>query len=178
MLYTGRCPYCGNIVRGGHGTPMKRIDTPIRTCHRCGRNYIDGNMYEWAVLDPIYKFSFYFFANNRWTPYVLFMILLFGGYWVSALICSIIWAATSYIYVKLTKKEDIEDSYLRCKNPHYVESLVEIYEKVDIRKFNQSTTESQKTKTNYEPNKGVILTVAIAAGIWIIISTIFVLLFI
>ena len=144
MMYTGRCPHCGNEVRGGHGIPIKSIDTPFRQCNWCGRTYIDENMYEWAVLDPIYKFSFYFLANNRWVPYCLFLILSFSGYWVAALICSIIWPVISYIYVKLAKKEDIEASYIRCEDSIYVESLVKNYKKVEMRKRIHAIIEENK----------------------------------
>ena len=142
MMYEGKCPHCGNIVRGGHGSPMKRIDTPVRTCFRCGHKYIDDNMYEWAVLDPVYKFWFYFGANNR--GIVLLVALLLGGccfavdniaVGIGLLIFSGVWMVISYVYVKLMHKNAMLASQNRCNDPKYVELLNEIkYDKL-ARKF-------------------------------------------
>lgn len=143
MMYQGKCPHCGNIVRGGHGTPMKRIDTPVRTCFRCGHNYIDENMYEWAVLDPVYKFWFIFAANNR--GIVLLLSLLMGtsclavdniATGIACLVFSAIWMAISFVYVKLAHKDARNASQIRCNNPEYIELLNAIkYDKL-ARKFN------------------------------------------
>ena len=143
MMYEGKCPHCGNIVRGGHGTPMKRIGTPVCTCFRCGHKYVDENMYEWAVLDPVYKFWFVFAANNR--GIVLLFSILFGGVCFPAdniatgigfLVFSAIWMALSYIYVKHVHKDAMIASQNRCNNPEYIELLNAIrYDKL-ANKFN------------------------------------------
>ena len=143
MTYEGKCPHCGNVVRGGHGTPMKRIDTPVRTCFRCGHNYVDENMYEWAVLDPVYKFWFIFAANNR--GIVLLFSLLLGGVCLAVeniatgigfLVFSAIWMTLSYIYVKHVHKDAMIASQNRCNAPEYIELLNTIkYDKL-ANKFN------------------------------------------
>ena len=142
MMYEVKFPHCGNIVRGGHGTPMKRILSPVRTCFRCGHKYVDDNMYEWAVLDPIYKLWFFFGANNR--GIVLLFSLLLGGCsfavdnasaGIGLLIFSAAWMILCVIYVKLVHKNAIIESRKRCNDPNYIELLNEIkYDKL-ARKF-------------------------------------------
>ena len=138
MMYEGKCPHCGNIVRGGHGTPMKRIASPIRTCYRCGQKYIDENMYEWAVLDPVYKLWFYFGANNR--GIVLMFSLLLGiicfpveniAAGIGLLVFSVVWMVVCFIYVKLAHKNAMIESQTRCNNPEYLQLLNDIkYDKL------------------------------------------------
>ena len=138
MTYTGRCPHCGATVRGGHGIPIKRIDTPIRSCPRCFRKYMDDNMYEWAVLDDAHKFSYYFLANNRWIPYFLCLIFAAGGYWWATVLGCILWVAICFAWVKLTKKEAFELSHLRCLQPGYIDSLnAGYYDKLNDAKCEQ-----------------------------------------
>ena len=139
MMYEGKCPHCGNTVRGGHGIPMKRIASPIQTCFRCGRKYIDENMYEWAVLNPVYKLWFYFGANNR--GIVLFFSLLIGTCGLLAgnttpslrvLAFSVAWIVGCYIYVKLVHKNAMIESQIRCSNAEYLQLLENIgYEKME-----------------------------------------------
>lgn len=142
MMYEGRCPHCGNIVRGGHGTPMKRISTPVRTCYRCGKKYMDENMYEWGVLDPVYKLWFYFGANNRGIVLGISLFLgiaslsvnnVSGG--AGLLAFSAIWMIVCYVYVKIAHKDAMEESKKRCASTEYIELLNQIkYDKL-ARKF-------------------------------------------
>ena len=145
MTYTGRCPHCGVAVRGGHGVPIKRIGTPIRTCHTCHRPYIDDNMYEWAILDGIHKFHFYFFANNRWLPYFLFLIFAAGGYWLVTILGCTLWAASCFAWVNLTRKDAFELSHNRCLQAGYIESLsVGYYDKLSEKKCEQYKREIEQ----------------------------------
>ena len=130
MLYEGKCPHCGNTVRGGHGSPMKRIDTPVRTCYRCGHQYVDPNMYEWAVIDPVSKGWFIFAANNR--GIVLLASLLLGlccfgvnnvSTGIGLLVFSAVWMIISYAYVRIVHKDKIRASEVRCSDPTYIELL-------------------------------------------------------
>lgn len=145
MTYTGRCPHCGAIVRSGHGDPIKRIDTPIRTCPRCFHKYIDDNMYEWAVLDSAHKFFYYFLANNRWIPYFLFLIFAAGGYWPVTVLGCILWAGICFAWVKLTKKDAFELSHIRCLQPGYLDSLnAGYYDKISEKKCEQYKREIEQ----------------------------------
>ena len=131
MTYTGRCPHCGAAVRGGHGTPMKRIGSPIMTCHCCHKNYIDENMYEWSVISPSYKFHYCFFANNRGYP-ILFLLLFSLIRPIPCLILLLIWIAGCGVYVHHTIKNKIEASTARTSDPIYLGILILIgYEKLD-----------------------------------------------
>ena len=142
MMYEGRCPHCGNIVRWGHGTPMKRIGSPIRTCFKCGQKYVDENMYEWAVLNPVYKIWFYFGANNRGivlSGFLIFDVLFFMSKNIVAgillLVFSAMWMVVCVIYVKLVHKKAMIESQTRCNDPTYLQLLNVIeYDKL-ARKF-------------------------------------------
>lgn len=124
MWYTSSCPHCGRVVKEGHGIPKKRIDSPFRKCVTCHHTYIDNNKYEWAVLDRTYKFLYIFFSNNRWFPYFLFLIILAGGYWLAALIATVLWPISCFIYVKRSDKYSFQESVERCLEPGYVDSLL------------------------------------------------------
>lgn len=137
MWYTGKCPHCGTTVREGHGSPIKRIGTPFRTCYRCHQSYLDENMYEWAILEPLYKFFFYFLANNRGFVYFILLIFAAGGYWLVTLLGSIVWAIVSYLWVKLTKQEAIKESHDRCLQPGYIDALLTHYDKANAKKCAQ-----------------------------------------
>ena len=123
MTYTGKCPHCKTVIRGGHGSPWKRIDTPIRTCPHCFHTYMDDNMYEWSVISPIYKLWFYFFANNRFIPW---FILACAAYlsWLYLLIGGVAWMIFCVLWVNITKKEQIAESKRRtAHNPEYIKAL-------------------------------------------------------
>ena len=150
MTYTGRCPHCGAAVRGGHGIPIKRIDTPLRTCHRCRHPYIDGNMYEWAILDVAHKIYFYLFANNRWLMYFLLLIVTVGGYWKVALAGLIVWVLLCIAWVNITKKAAFAKSHIRCLQPGYVDSLIKIYDKIDEKKCDHYKAEISRQATAKE----------------------------
>ena len=134
MWYKGKCPHCGTVVREGHGSPIKRIDTPFRTCRSCHRSYLDENMYEWVILEPIYKLFFYFIANNRGFPYFILLIFAAGGYWPVTIIGSITWAVVSYFWVKSANELDIKESHDRCLQPGYVDALLKHYDKANSKK--------------------------------------------
>lgn len=122
MTYTGKCPHCGSIVRGGHGSPIKRIDTPIRLCNKCRQPYLDDNMYEWGVISIPYKIYFIFLANNR--IYGWFFLLIFSiGYPHQATIGCIIWPLLCFLWFFLTKRKQIVMSIERSTNAQYIEFL-------------------------------------------------------
>ena len=123
MIYTGKCPHCGTVVRGGHGSPWKRIDTPLKTCPRCFRPYIDDNMYEWSVISPAYKVWFYFFANNRFIPWLILACAAYRS-WLYFLIGGVVWMTFCVLWVNITKKEQIAKSKRRTAyNPEYIKTL-------------------------------------------------------
>lgn len=124
MLYTIRCPHCGNIIRSGHGDPIARIGSPIRACLRCRKCYIDSNMYEWAVLDTFSKVRFCLFKNNRWFPFCIILLLLLYNK-LLALLCCLLWVDICFLWVNLTKREEISESKRRCSNTKYVQQLVD-----------------------------------------------------
>lgn len=138
MMYTGSCPKCGAVIRGGHGTPIKRIDSPIQFCPKCNSPYLDGNMYEWNILSAGYKLRFYFWDNNRvWLHFLCLCVALvrlaneqpmawpifFGLEAVVFIAC--------YVFIQAFNKDNFSKSYLRTADPAYVSLLAEIgYDKM------------------------------------------------
>lgn len=122
MLYTGTCPHCGAIVRGGHGSPMKRIGSPIMLCPRCKKPYIDNNMYEWAVLQWPYKLWYYFFANNRFFLWLFIVPLAFNypTFWICL---PILWMLGCITWVHIASDEAISESEERCTDIAYIDLL-------------------------------------------------------
>ena len=76
MGFRIRCPYCHYTLSSGKGVPFKHIGNPIKRCRMCKKYYVDSNVYEWGAIRPIYKFWFYFVANNR--GLLFFLLLLFA----------------------------------------------------------------------------------------------------
>lgn len=125
MMYSAKCPYCGIALKGGHGAPWKSIGNPIRRCPRCFRNYIDNDIYEWSVISTFYKLWYYFFANNRFCPWVFLLITVPGTEsWVFFIIGAVIWMIICVLWVNITKKEHIAESKRRTTyNPEYIKTL-------------------------------------------------------
>lgn len=135
MIYTGKCPRCGAIVRSGSGSPWKRIDTPLRKCPRCFRSYIDENMYEWSVIGPAYKLWYYFFANNRIFPWFLLAIVAYRN-WIYALTGCAVWTVICVLWVQITSKERIKASKQRTSRQEYVDLLAVIgYDKLSAKHY-------------------------------------------
>lgn len=136
MTYTGHCPHCKQVVRAGHGGPVKRIGSPIMTCPHCNKKYLDENMYEWAVIADECKLRYYFIDNGRWF-YVPFLALLAGGGSESFLfgcLVLIVGLAAYWLIVKYANDTAIQESFKRCSNISYVDTLVEVqYEMLDQR---------------------------------------------
>lgn len=125
MMYTTKCPYCGAAVKGGHGAPWKTIGMPIKECPRCFRNYIDEDIYEWSVIGIAYKLWYYFFANNRFVPWVFLFITVPGtNTWLYFGLGAVIWMIFCLLWVNITKKEQIAESKRRtASNPEYIKLL-------------------------------------------------------
>lgn len=142
MIYTGKCPHCGAVVRGGHGSPMKRIDTPIRKCPRCFRSYLDNNMYEWSVISPIYKFWYYFFANNRFFPWLILAIAAYRS-WAYLLFGGLAWMAVCVLWVQITSKDKIKASKERTSRQEYIDRLVVYgYDKIATKHYKRHENSS------------------------------------
>ena len=140
MRYRISCPYCHHTLNTGKGSPFKRIGDPLRRCPMCRKFYIDSNTYEWGAISPIYKFWFYFGANNRGIFFLLFIMFTWACYVgerhtaaVVLTICSVLWLPFCYLYVKIAHKYDIEESIERCKHEGYIKRLQEInYDKLYV----------------------------------------------
>lgn len=132
MTYKMSCPHCKNAVRGGHGDPIKRIDSPIQTCPHCGKPYLDNNMYEWSVISTMYQLYFYFFANNRFVfPWLIVAIGLSTGSWILFGVLVLIWMACCVYWVDSGMKDKIEASNKRAADPDYVKLLAKLgYDKL------------------------------------------------
>lgn len=124
MTYTGKCPYCGTVVRSGHGNPLKRIDSPLRTCWGCKRGYLDENMYEWAVLDIWTKIRFIFFDNCRYFLYIFGFLLTALNGWTVAVLTVGGCALACGLWFLATKSARIRESRVRCMDRDYVDRLV------------------------------------------------------
>lgn len=122
MTYTGKCPRCGTVVRGGHGHPIKKIDTPVRKCPKCQSIYLDDNMYEWCVISIPYKLYYIFFANNRFIGWFL-LLMLSTTYWNYALIGTVLWIIFCICWFFLTTRKKIAASKERTSNPAYITVL-------------------------------------------------------
>lgn len=134
MTYIGKCPHCGTHLKEGHGLPWKRIGSPIKTCHRCKNTYFDSNMYEWALVGTIYKFIFIFLANNRWAPYLIFLMVLYRN-WIIAVGGAVLWAVFCFVWFKTTKSEDVSLSKKRCLSQlKYIDLLLQKDDKLDVKK--------------------------------------------
>lgn len=124
--YRAYCPYCNYMVDNGHGIPWKTLGSPIKRCSRCGKPYVDNNMYEWAVTGIPFKLVFYFCSNNRYIPLILAPLLGgASGHFLIGAIIAILWAAGCFLWVRLTKKQQMEESKQRCSKEEYVDLLIE-----------------------------------------------------
>ena len=142
MRYRISCPYCHRTLESGKGTPFKHIGDPLRRCPEpmCRKYYVDTNVYEWGAIHPIYKFWFYFGANNRGILLMLFLLFAWaccvGERYTAAIIlavCSVLWPPLCYIYVKLSHKYDIEESIARCRHEEHIKKLRDInYDKLYV----------------------------------------------
>lgn len=136
MTYTTKCPYCGAAVKGGHGAPWKRIGSPIKRCRRCYRDYIDNDVYEWNIIGIGPKLWFYFFANNRFVPWVFLLITVPGTEsWLYFGIGAALWIVFCVLWVRITKKEQIAESKRRTTyNPEYIKLLSDgRYDKIAMK---------------------------------------------
>ena len=140
MRYRISCPYCHHTLDSGKGSPFKHIGDPLRRCPMCKKQYVDSNVYEWGALSPIYKFWFYFGANNRGIFFLLFLMFTWACYvgdrYAAAIIltlCSALWLPFCYIYVNIAHKYDIEESIVRCKHEGHIRKLRDInYDKLYV----------------------------------------------
>lgn len=122
MTYISKCPYCGATVRGGHGIPIKRIDTPVRMCHSCQAPYLDDNMYEWSVISIPYKVYFILFANNRLYGWFFLLLLSMKDPYYAAVGC-VIWPLICVFWFYITKRKRIAASKMRTTDAKYIEFL-------------------------------------------------------
>lgn len=142
MRYRISCPYCHRTIESGKGTPFKHIGDPLRRCPApmCRKYYVDSNVYEWGALHPVYKFWFYFGANNRGIILMLFLIFACACYvgerytaMIILTVCSVLWPPLCYAYVRIAHKYDIEESIARCRHEEHIQKLQDInYDKLYV----------------------------------------------
>lgn len=124
MTHKKICPNCKSAIGGGHGIPLKHLDSPIKICPYCNNNYIDENVLEWSV-SPIYRKVGYFFANNRF--WICLYPSIFAGIAIESLLafvaCFISIFLLCCLYVTIQIKFEKDNSKKRTSNPQYVELL-------------------------------------------------------
>lgn len=155
MMYRVNCPHCHYTLNSGHGVPFKYIGEPIRCCPICKKIYVDSNVYEWGALNPIYKFWFYFGANNRWIVFLLLFVFAGAshsnekyGATIALIICIVLWILFCCIYVNSVYKYEIEESIERCKHEGYIKKLrdanyTKLYVKSKIIKTNSMVNDDE-----------------------------------
>lgn len=118
------CPYCENVIGGGHGTPLKHLGSPLKLCPHCKNNYIDEDVIEWSI-SPMDRKVGYFFANNRiWLCLVPSMYLgIATKSFLAFVICFVSIFLLCCLYVTFQIKFEKDDSKKRTSNPQYVEVL-------------------------------------------------------
>lgn len=125
MMHTKRCPYCKNIVGGGHGDPIKHLGSPLKQCTQCQNTYIDSDMIEW-VVSPFYRKIGYCFANNRIWLCLLPSVIFAGmaeSFWAFLVSFTIIFVFCCF-YVMSQVKEQIESSKSRAEDKDYIAILI------------------------------------------------------
>ena len=137
MKYVAKCPYCGLWLKSGHGSPWKTIGSPVKTCSRCRRHYIDNDIYEWSVIGIAPKLRFYLFANNRIVPWVLLLITVPATeswlyFWAGA----VVWSTFCVLWVNITKKQQIMESRIRGVYSEYIKLLADGgYHKLSLKHY-------------------------------------------
>ena len=131
-IYEFNCPHCkNNILSQNSGVPYT-IDTPLRKCPHCNRDYLYPNVYEWSIAGPLGKFSYCFLVNGRWW---LMMGVIIGPYNISRLTLLVIWLVFSILRLLIFDTKKIKESYERTKdNPEYIQKLSDLgYARIAFR---------------------------------------------
>jgi len=124
MTYQKSCPNCRMLVRGGHGSPIKRLGTPIVRCQFCGYEYLDNDILEWSVI-PLYRKVGFCWANNRWaivTFAAMVGMIMQNTTILLILVLVSMSACTAYALVK--GKRSLPDSIARTSDANYIHRLI------------------------------------------------------
>ena len=123
MRYHISCPYCRTTLFSGRGTPPEKIGSPFQTCRSCGKQYVDNNIYEWAILSTPRKIYYCLFANSRallWP--VPIVIALYSK--ILAVFCVVLCLVICLLWKRNRLGPYISQSQLRCKDSEYIDSLI------------------------------------------------------
>ena len=124
MTYQKSCPNCRMIVRGGHGSPMKRLGTPIVRCEFCGYEYLDNDILEWSII-PIYRKIGFCWANNRWAIVLLAaMVGMVMQNTTMLLILVLISTVACTVYALVKGQKSLPESSARTSDPNYIQRLI------------------------------------------------------
>lgn len=112
------------VVRGGHGSPMKRLGSPFVRCSFCGYEYLDNDILEWSII-PLYRKVSFCWANNRWAIILLAAMagmLLQSMAWLLTLVLITSIGCTAYALIK--GRKSLPESNIRTSDPNYVMRLI------------------------------------------------------
>lgn len=149
IRYTIICPHCKGIVESGKNR-QRQYGSPIRTCPRCGRTYLDDNFAEAGLLSEKE-------VKERAFSWFSIIVVLMGGFFlffgikeltVSLIALGIILVALGLFSIisnlKYEPSEDekfqneLRESKQRLSNPQYVIALYELGYSIPSEMFNKA----------------------------------------